>query len=44
MPIMTFVRSPTQHAVEAAVWPEKALQYEQGAKRTGLYFVVFGFP
>jgi len=37
-------RSSLQREVEASVWPEKALEYEQGAKRTGQYSVMFGFP
>jgi len=37
-------RLPLQQEVEAAVWPEKALEYEQGAKRTGQYFAIFCFP
>jgi len=34
-------RSPLQREVEAAVWPEKALEFEHAAKRTGLYFLIF---
>ena len=37
-------RPPLQHDVEAAVWPEKAMEYELAAKRTGRYFVMFRFP
>jgi len=41
---LTVGRSSIQREVESAVWPEKAIEYEHGAKRTGLYFVVFSFP